>query len=85
VRGQAAFDARHDGRNLITTGTGKSKWGAKGWNPEPTDYEKHAQSQHVLDQQRCLTWHAMNAHMALGSPGASVHAAVHAKEPCLGL
>ena len=30
---KAAFDARHDGRNLITTGTGNSRWGAEGVEP----------------------------------------------------
>jgi hypothetical protein len=59
----------------------KLQWGARGSNPEPTDGEKHARLQRPLDQQRCLTWHATNAHMTLGSPRASVYAPVHAKNP----
>ena len=33
----------------------RERWGGWGSNPRPADYEKHAQSQHALDQQRCLT------------------------------
>jgi len=31
-----------------------SRWGGWGSNPGPADYEKHAQSQHLPDLQRCL-------------------------------
>ena len=40
----------------------------------PANCEKHARMQRMLDQQRCLTRHAMNAHVTLGFPGAPVHA-----------
>jgi hypothetical protein len=45
------------------------RWGGRGSNPRPADYEKHAQLQHAPGQQRCHAFVAMKAHMALDFTG----------------
>jgi NAD(P)-dependent dehydrogenase (short-subunit alcohol dehydrogenase family) len=34
--------------------THNRRWGGRGSNPRPADYEKHARLQHAPGQQRCL-------------------------------
>ena len=57
------------------------RWGGRGSNPRPADYEKHGRSQDALDQQQCLERMLGNHTLALGFPRGPVHAAVHTEPP----
>jgi hypothetical protein len=45
------------------------RWGGRGSNPRPADYEKHAQPQHAPGQQRCLAGPTLGAQMTQGFLG----------------
>jgi hypothetical protein len=75
----------HDGGATKSQSSGKgpaaaqTRWGGRGSNPRPADYEKHAQLQHAPGLQRCLTWACNERTRGTGIPRAPVHVPVHVK------